>query len=29
MPTFPYPNQRFTSNLSLSLYGMEELLADT
>ena len=28
MPTFPYPNQRYTSNLGLSLFGMDELLAD-
>jgi hypothetical protein len=28
MPTFPYPNQRFTSNLGLSLFGMDEVLAD-
>lgn len=28
MPTFPYPNQRFTSFLGLSLFGMDEVLAD-
>lgn len=25
---FPYPNQRFTTNLGLSLFGMDEILAD-
>lgn len=28
MTTFAYPNQRFTTNLGLSLYGMDEVLAD-
>jgi trimeric autotransporter adhesin len=26
--SFPYPNQRFTTNLGLSLFGMDEVLAD-
>ncbi len=26
--SFPYPNQRFTANLGLSLFGMDEVLAD-
>src|ERR1700758_4791679 len=26
--SFPYPNQRFTTNLGLSLFGMDEILAD-
>lgn len=25
---FPYPNQRYTTNLGLSLFGMDEVLAD-
>jgi hypothetical protein len=26
--SFPYPNQRYTTNLGLSLFGMDEVLAD-